>query len=39
MRMTMKATEDSYKKLPPACKRNEEGGGPQKGKPCHMQPY
>lgn len=34
-----KATEDSYKKLPPACKRNEEGGGPQKGKPCHMQPY
>lgn len=34
----IKATEDSYKKLPPACKRVEEGGGPQKGKPCHMQP-
>ncbi|MDB5193330.1 MAG: heavy metal transport/detoxification protein [Segetibacter sp.] len=33
-----KATEDSYKLLPPACKRVEEGGGPQKGKPCHMQP-
>ena len=35
----IKAEEDSYKKLPPSCKRNEEGGGPQKGKPCHMQPY
>ncbi|MDB5247956.1 MAG: heavy metal transport/detoxification protein [Segetibacter sp.] len=35
----IKATEDSYKKLPPACKRVEEGGGPQKGKPCHMQPF
>jgi len=34
----IKAEEDSYKLLPPACKRNEEGGGPQKGKPCHMQP-
>ncbi len=34
----IKAEPDSYKKLPPACKRNEEGGGPQKGKPCHMQP-
>lgn len=33
-----KATEDSYKKLPPVCKRPEEGGGPQKGKPCHMPP-
>ena len=33
-----KAEPESYKKLPPACKRNEEGGGPQKGKPCHMQP-
>jgi hypothetical protein len=33
-----KATEDSYKKLPPNCKRNEEGGGPKKGKPCHVQP-
>jgi hypothetical protein len=35
----IKATEDSYKKLPPSCKRNEEGGGPQKGKPCHLQPF
>lgn len=34
-----KATEDSYKMLPPACKRIEEGGGPKKGKPCHMQPF
>ena len=33
-----KAEEDSYKKLPPICKRNEEGGGPQKGKPCHIEP-
>jgi mercuric ion binding protein len=35
----MKATEDVYKTLPPACKRNEEGGGPKKGKPCHMEPF
>jgi mercuric ion binding protein len=35
----IKAEPDSYKKLPPACKRVEEGGGPQKGKPCHMQPF
>lgn len=35
----IKAEDDSYKKLPPACKRAEEGGGPQKGKPCHMQPF
>ena len=35
---TLKATEDSYKMLPPACKRNEEGGGPKKGKPCHIEP-
>ena len=34
-----KATEDAYKLLPPPCKRNEEGGGPKKGKPCHIQPY
>ncbi|MDB5232724.1 MAG: heavy metal transport/detoxification protein [Chitinophagaceae bacterium] len=34
----MKATEDSYKLLPPVCKRAEEGGGPQKGKPCHLPP-
>ena len=33
------AEEDSYKKLPPACKRAAEGGGPQKGKPCHLQPF
>ena len=33
-----KATEDSYKMLPPVCKRAEEGGGPQKGKPCNVQP-
>jgi hypothetical protein len=35
----IKAEPDSYKRLPPACKRNEEGGGPQKGKPCHMEPF
>ena len=34
-----KATEDAYKLLPPACKRNQEGGGPKKGKPCHIEPY
>lgn len=33
-----KATESSYKKLPPQCKRKEDGGGPLKGKPCHMPP-
>ncbi len=33
-----KATEASYKKLPPLCKRNEDGGGPSKGKPCHIPP-
>jgi periplasmic mercuric ion binding protein len=33
-----KATEASYKKLPPLCKRNEDGGGPSKGKPCHLPP-
>ncbi|HEX8356347.1 MAG TPA: copper chaperone [Segetibacter sp.] len=35
----IKAEPDSYKKLPPSCKRVEEGGGPKKGKPCHMQPF
>ena len=35
---TVNATEDSYKILPPACKRKEEGGGPQKGKPCTLPP-
>lgn len=34
-----KADDEAYKKLPPICKRAEDGGGPQKGKPCHMQPY
>lgn len=34
----IKAEETAYKKLPPACKRAEDGGGPQKGKPCHLQP-
>ena len=33
-----KAEETAYNKLPPICKRNEEGGGPQKGKPCHIEP-
>ncbi|HNP24127.1 MAG TPA: hypothetical protein PKM63_12760 [Panacibacter sp.] len=33
-----KAEPDSYKMLPPICKRTEEGGGPQKGKPCNMPP-
>ena len=35
---TTKATESSYKKLPPLCKRNEDGGGPTKGNPCHLNP-
>lgn len=35
---TLKANPDSYKILPPACKRKEEGGGPQKGKPCNVPP-
>ncbi len=34
-----KAEEGSYKKLPPICKRAEDGGGPKKGAPCHLQPY
>jgi periplasmic mercuric ion binding protein len=34
----MKATEDSYKSLPPICKRKEDGGGPVKGKPCTLPP-
>ncbi|NCI46342.1 heavy-metal-associated domain-containing protein [Sediminibacterium soli] len=33
-----KAEADAYKALPAACKRAEEGGGPQKGKPCHVPP-
>ena len=35
---TEKANPDSYKKLPPQCKYATEGGGPQKGKPCHTEP-
>lgn len=34
----IKATPDAYKTLPPICKRADEGGGPKKGKPCHMEP-
>ncbi len=34
-----KATEDAYKKLPPSCKRSEDGGGPQPRKPCHVKPF
>ncbi len=34
-----KAEPASYAKLPPICKRAEEGGGPQPKKPCHIQPY
>lgn len=34
-----KAEEGSYKKIPPACKRTEDGGGPKKGAPCHIEPY
>lgn len=33
-----KAEEGSYKKLPPNCKRVEDGGGPKKGTPCHVDP-
>lgn len=33
-----KATDDAYKALPPICKRPEDGGGPQKGKPCNIEP-
>lgn len=36
---TEKAEENAYKKLPPACKRAEDGGGPKKGAPCHVEPY
>lgn len=34
----MKANPDYYKTLPPLCKRAEDGGGPSKGKPCHVEP-
>lgn len=33
-----KAEPESYKMLPPICKRSNEGGGPQKGKPCNLPP-
>lgn len=33
-----KATPEAYKALPPICKRKEDGGGPQKGKPCNIPP-
>jgi periplasmic mercuric ion binding protein len=33
-----KAEPDAYKGLPAPCKRAAEGGGPQKGKPCHIAP-
>lgn len=35
---SLKANPDSYKLLPPVCKRKDEGGGPQKGKPCNVAP-
>ena len=34
-----KALDEAYKKLPPSCKRAEEGGGPKLRKPCHVKPY
>jgi len=33
-----KAEETAYNKLPSACKRAEDGGGPTKNKPCHIKP-
>jgi mercuric ion binding protein len=33
-----KAEPEAYKKIPPACRRAEDGGGPQKGKSCHVEP-
>jgi mercuric ion binding protein len=33
-----KAEPEAYKKIPPACRRAEDGGGPQKGKSCHVPP-
>ena len=32
------ATEDAYKRLPQACKRAVDGGGPQPRNPCHLEP-
>lgn len=34
----IKAEESSYKRLPSQCKRVEDGGGPKKGQPCHLEP-
>ncbi len=34
----IKAEEEAYKKLPPICKRAEDGGGPKPGRPCHTPP-
>ena len=33
-----KAVDEVYRKLPKPCRRPEEGGGPEKGKPCHLEP-
>lgn len=33
-----KAVPESYAKLPPICKRAEDGGGPKPPKPCHIPP-
>lgn len=33
-----KANPESYEKLPPICKRAEDGGGPKPGRPCHVPP-
>ena len=33
-----KAEPTVYLKLPPSCKLISEGGGPKKGRPCHLQP-
>ena len=33
-----KAEPEAYMALPPLCKRKEDGGGPQKGKPCNIDP-
>lgn len=33
-----KAVQEAYMALPPICKRKEDGGGPQKGKPCNIDP-
>ncbi len=35
---TEKATPEAYVKLPPICKRAEDGGGPKPNRPCHVPP-